>query len=226
MRKNLSPWLHQLDKERVSATLGRDLRTDVAIIGAGIAGVATAFFTLKNTEKRVVLLERFKLAHGATGHNAGQIVSYFERGFASLVDEFGLELAAEGEGAVEDAWELLDEMYTDAELDIPLSRFIGHAGLTSYGQVLWHLRANRLRKQAGGLHTRTLLVSESADFVRDIPREYAGLYSLVPESQIRQTLETDMKIVGSTAVQSRNSTIKTCGEPYCFNSRKGGHPNS
>jgi len=193
MRKNLSPWLHQLDKERVSATLGRDLRTDVAIIGAGIAGVATAFFTLKNTEKRVVLLERFKLAHGATGHNAGQIVSYFERGFASLVDEFGLELAAEGEGAVEDAWELLDEMYTDAELDIPLSRFIGHAGLTSYGQVLWHLRANRLRKQAGGLHTRTLLVSESADFVRDIPREYAGLYSLVPESQIRQTLETDMK---------------------------------
>src|SRR3989344_9361650 len=117
MRKNISPWLHQLDKERKPVVLGKDLKTDVAIIGAGIAGIATAFFTLKHTDKRVVILERFKLAHGATGHNAGQIVSYFERGFAGLVEEFGLKMAAEGEGAVESAWELLDEMYTEASLD-------------------------------------------------------------------------------------------------------------
>src|SRR3989344_402514 len=178
MRKNISPWLWQLDKERAPVKLGHDIETDVAIIGACIAGIATAFFTLKYTDKKVVMLERHKRAHGATGHNAGQVVSYFERGFSSLVDEFGLELAAEGEGAIEDAWGLLDEMFAGAKLDIPLSRFVVHGGLTSYAQLLWHLKANHLRKLAGGLLVRKLLISNTADFIRDIPKEFKTLYEL------------------------------------------------
>ena len=192
MKKNVSPWLLQLDKERKHVSLDKDLKTDVAIIGAGIAGVATAFFILKHTDKRVVILERFKLAHGATGHNAGQVVSYFERGFAGLVEEFGLKMAAEGEGAVESAWELLDEMYTEASLDIPFSRFEGRAGLTSYAQILWHLKDNFLRRKAGGLSIRKIYIAETADFARDIPYEYHHLYELVPQKQILELLETKM----------------------------------
>ena len=137
MKKNRSPWLHQLRQDREWRTLTADLATDVAIVGGGIAGVASAFYTLKYTNLNVALFERFKLAHGATGHNAGQVTSYFERGFASLVEEFGLSKAARGQKDVEDAWHLLDEMYTDAGLDIPLSRFIGHAGVSSREQVLF-----------------------------------------------------------------------------------------
>lgn len=193
MKKNVSPWLHQLDKEREHLVLDADVDTDVAIIGAGIAGIATAFFTLKHTDKRVVVLERFKLAHGATGHNAGQVTSYFERGFAGLVEEFGLKMAAEGEASIEGAWELLDEMYTEAKLDIPFSRFEGHAGLTSYAQVLWHLKDNFLRRKAGGLGARKIFIAETADFVKDIPREYTHLFELVPQAQILELLETEMK---------------------------------
>jgi glycine/D-amino acid oxidase-like deaminating enzyme len=192
MRKNISPWLHQLDHERRHVQLESDTETDVAIIGAGIAGISTAFFTLKYTEKSVAVIERYKLAHGATGHNAGQVVSYFERGFTSLVEEFGLAMAAEGEGAIEDAWGLLDEMYAEASLDVPLPRFLGHGGLTSYQQVLWHLKANFLRRQAGGLHERKLLVSENASFVADIPREFHGLYELAPREKVMEMLETQM----------------------------------
>lgn len=202
MKKNVSPWLHQLDKDRPHVALDKDIQTDVAIIGAGIAGVATAFFTLKHTNKKVVILDRFKLAHGATGHNAGQVVSYFERGFASLVEEFGLQMAAEGEAAVEGAWELLDEMYTEASLDIPFSRFIGHAGLTSYAQIQWHLKDNLLRRKAGGLNVRKIFVAEDASFVRDIPQEYRHLYDLVPQKEILEVLETDVKdFVAAISVQ-------------------------
>ncbi len=189
MRKNISPWIHQLDANRTHRKLESDLDTDVAVVGAGIAGVSSAFYILKNTDKRVCLLERFKLAHGATGHNAGQIVSYFERGFASLVEEFGLEMAARGEKVIEDAWGLLDEMYMDAQLDIPFSRFIGHAGLSSYEQVQWHLKNSLIRKRAG-LSARRLLVSENAPFVDTIPHEYDGLYALVPDKDILSLLET------------------------------------
>src|SRR6185369_12200034 len=131
MKKNSSPWLRQLQSNRVSQTLTHDIATPVAIIGAGIAGIASAFYLLKHTNRSVVILERYKLAHGATGHNAGQIVSYFERGFASLVAAFGLEQAAAGAKAIEDAWHLLDEMYTDAALELPVSRFEGHAAISS-----------------------------------------------------------------------------------------------
>ena len=192
MRKNLSPWLHQLNKERRTKKLDTDITIDVAIVGSGIAGVSTAFFTLKHTNNNVAIVERFKLAHGATGHNAGQVVSYFERGFTSLVDEFGLRMAAEGEGAIEDAWQQLDEIYREAELDIPFSKFLGHAGLTNYAQVLWHLKANMLRKKAGGLHERKILISDSADFVGDIPHEFRTLYTLVPKRHLMEVLETEM----------------------------------
>ncbi|MCC2631200.1 MAG: dependent oxidoreductase, partial [Candidatus Paceibacter sp.] len=78
MRKNHSPWLYQLRQDRVSQGLHQDVTADIAIIGAGIAGISTAFFILKNTNRNVTIFEGYKLAHGATGHNAGQVVSYFE----------------------------------------------------------------------------------------------------------------------------------------------------
>jgi hypothetical protein len=189
MKKNHSPWLHQLNKERQNQTLTKDIRTDVAIVGAGIAGISTAYFILKNTNKHVVLVDRFKLAHGATGHNAGQVVSYFERGFASLVDEFGLEMAARDQLNIEQTWQLLDEMYTEAGLSMTFSRFLGHAGLSSFDHVMLHLKNNFFRKKAG-LSTERMLVSEDADFISRIPEEYRELYTLAPHKEVLALLET------------------------------------
>lgn len=201
MQKNNSPWLHQLNHEREHVSLANDRESDVAIVGAGIAGIATAFFILKKTDKTVVMLERFKLAHGATGHNAGQVVSYFERGFASLVEEFGLTLAAQGQQAIEAAWELLDEMYTDAGLDIPFSRFVGHAGLVSYEQVLWHLEDNFLRNKAG-LRVDPMRICAEEDFVEHIPEKYRGLYTIAPAKEVLATLETkQQKFVAALSSQ-------------------------
>lgn len=192
MRKNVSPWLHQLNKERPQKTLEKDIATDVVIVGAGIAGVASAFFTLKYTQKKVVLLDRFRLAHGATGHNAGQVVSYFERGFASIVKEFGSTLAAAGQTAIDNAWELLDEMYTDAKLDIPFSRFLGYGGLTSYEQVAWYLE-NDFKKRAAGISSSLMQIAKESGIAERLPREYDGLYEVVPYEKIFELLETRQK---------------------------------
>jgi glycine/D-amino acid oxidase-like deaminating enzyme len=189
MRKNVSPWLHQLDTERAHEELRRDIATDVAIIGAGIAGIATAFEILEKTTKSVVVLERWKIAHGATGHNAGQVVAHFERGLKSLADEFGLDLAAQGQKDVENAWNILDHIYAKAKLDIPYFKFMGRTGFTSAEQVMLRLENNRLRKEAG-LHIERIFISEDAGFVSRIPRRYVGLYSLVKREKIIDLLET------------------------------------
>lgn len=201
MKINRSPWIHQLDRERKPQKLSSDITTDVVIVGAGIAGISTAFFILKYTDKKVVVVDKGKLAHGATGHNAGQIASYFERPFHEIVEEFGLKMACEGQTAVEDAWELLDEAYTEAKLSVPLSRFIGHAGFSSFDQVMRHLKDNYERKR-GGIKTEQFRISDSAPFLNSIPEQYSDLYETVPHNEVLKCLETDrMEYIAALSYQ-------------------------
>lgn len=190
MRKNKSPWLHQLDRERPFESLERDIETDVVIVGAGIAGISTAFYALEAGRKRVVVVDRFKLGHGATGHNAGQVVGHFERGLKSLVDEYGLEAAIKGQEAIEEGWDILEHIYTEAGLDIPFFKFLGRTGLISKEQVVLRLENNRLRLE-GGLDTEIIAIAESVGFLDDIQKNYAGLFEIVSEKTIQALLETE-----------------------------------
>lgn len=187
--KNLSPWIHQLNKDRETTKLSSDLETDVAIIGGGIAGIATAFFLLRDTDKRVVLVEGGRIGHGATGHNAGQLTSYLARSFADLVQEFSPQMVAEAHRNIEeDAWELLDTMYTEAGLDIAFSRFLGHLGVSDKGHLISLLEDNRLREE-NGLRKKEIIVSDHLDFLPELKEKYDGLYSLSPHKTILERLE-------------------------------------
>ncbi len=186
---NNSPWIHQLNHERATTKLGTDLQTDVAVIGAGIAGISTAFYLLKHTQKKVAVLEGYKLAHGATGHNGGHMVTYFERPFVELVAEFGLELAVEGQRDIDSSWELAEEIYTEAGLDITLMRFESYDGLSTKEQILHHLEDDYLRRK-GGLHTKVLEIWEDAEFLPEIPAKYHDHISLVTREEIALKLET------------------------------------
>lgn len=190
MNNNRSPWLHQLKINRPIDVLRNDVSTDVAIVGAGIAGVMTAYFLLKNTDKEVLLIEGNRVAHGATGHNAGQIVFEFEREFYLLVEKYGLELAAEAEHSVRNAWLLLEEIYADANLSTPMSSFMGYNGYTHLSRVIEELQSNALRVEAG-LQVFPIYISEYVEGIETIPREYSHLYSLVPHEDVLSLLETN-----------------------------------
>ena len=124
-----SPWVAQLAPDGPPRPLDADAATDVAIVGAGIAGVATAFFTLRQTDRRVLLIERDRVGRGATGHNAGQLTTYFERPLYDIAGEFGADMAIEGQRAFDDAHDLLDTMAAEAGVSVRLERFTGHMGM-------------------------------------------------------------------------------------------------
>jgi glycine/D-amino acid oxidase-like deaminating enzyme len=63
-------------------------------------------------------------------------------------------------------------------------------GMLTLNHVLVHLRNNQLRVD-GGLRLEACAVSEEADFVDEIPAEFAELYTVVPQARIRELLETD-----------------------------------
>lgn len=182
-----SPWVDQLRVGDPPRPLTGDLVTDVVVVGAGIAGAATAFFVLRDTDRSVVLLERGRIGHGATGHNAGQLATYFERPLTDLVEQYGVALAMAAQRDLDGVWELLELMVDELGLDHPYERFTGNMGMFNHHQVRVHLRHSVLRRDHG-LHVPGLLVSAAAPFVHDLEPEFDGLYEVVPDVRIREVL--------------------------------------
>jgi glycine/D-amino acid oxidase-like deaminating enzyme len=184
-----SPWIHQLGPDLPAAPLETDISTDVAIIGAGIAGTATAFFLLRDTDVNVLLVERDRAGRGATGHNAGQLTTYFERPLFDLVDAYGFDAAITAQGAIDDSWDLLDVMVSESGATARVDRFVGHLGMFTLNHVKTHLLESSLR-QRGGLRVPSCVVSEDAPFLGEIPAEYAPLYSVGTAERVRELLGT------------------------------------
>lgn len=188
---NNSPWLAQLKRTRPVEPLEENISTDVCIVGGGIAGITTAFFLLMKTKKRVVLLEAHKIAHGATGHNAGQITSYFETPLRDLVQKFGFAKAIHAQKVIEeDARILFEKVFIDAFLQTPHSEFIGYNGLMTEAQILGALEDLRLRSESNVLRIRPLLIDAVWLEEHRIPRGYTHLYTAVKQDNILQLLET------------------------------------
>ena len=116
----LSPWLYQLRRQRPLHRLVQHQKTDVVIIGGGIAGAVTAYHILRDTTERVVLLEAHRVGHGASGHNAGMMVAKIERPTRDLVQEFGEEVVKKGLRALDRSWDILETLRRDLELQTPI----------------------------------------------------------------------------------------------------------
>ncbi len=189
---NQSPWIQQLNRTRPVVPLSQHIETDVAIVGGGIAGVVTAYFTLKHTDKEVVIIEADKIAHGATGHNAGQITPYIEKPMHEIVMMFGEKMAVEGAGFIDSGWDLMGQIFKDANLKTPYYTFTGYDGYTSIPQLLAALE-NNLYRANGGLKPQDILISDTIDIEAEIPKKYEALYKTVPHENILELVESNNK---------------------------------
>jgi len=185
---NRSPWIAQLAPDGPPRPLSGHVETDVVVVGAGIAGIATAFFLLRETPLRVVLLERDRVARGASGRNAGQLTTYFERPLSAIAEEFGAARAAEAQRGIEGAHDLLDVIVRESGATVRVERFVGHMGMFNAHQAEVHLRCQATRDE-GGLARQTVVVSEEAEYLPQLSEAYAGLFTVVPQAEIRELLE-------------------------------------
>ena len=80
------------EREALFPPLASDLQTDVAIIGAGIAGMHCAWH-LRESGLRVALLEARQLGHQATGRSTAKVTSQHGLRYVSLKRSFGEENA-------------------------------------------------------------------------------------------------------------------------------------
>ncbi len=73
-------------------TLSQDVTVDVAVVGAGLAGVMTAKL-LKQAGKTVALIEADRIGQGASGHTTAKVSALQQLIYADLIDQHGTEKA-------------------------------------------------------------------------------------------------------------------------------------
>ncbi len=86
-----SYWIASTEDTNYPA-LNENITVDIAIVGAGIVGIATAF-QLLNSGMTIAILEGGKIAQATTGHTTAKVTSQHGLIYAQLISRFGRELA-------------------------------------------------------------------------------------------------------------------------------------
>ena len=68
---NKSIWINK-DNNDIEEKLKENIECDILIIGGGIAGLSTAYY-LKESNKKIVLIDKDRIGYGATSKNTGKL---------------------------------------------------------------------------------------------------------------------------------------------------------
>ena len=96
--------------------LDKDIKTDVLVIGAGIAGILTAYM-LRENGKEVVLIDKDEVCSGNTKNTTAKITSQHDLIYDKLISEFGLDMAKQYAKANELAIEKYEKIIKERKID-------------------------------------------------------------------------------------------------------------
>ncbi|MCP8969627.1 FAD-dependent oxidoreductase [Ectobacillus ponti] len=117
--------------------LNENLHVDVAVIGAGISGITTAYLLAKEGVK-VALLDAGKILNGTTGHTTAKLTVQHSMTYAGLIQTHGQEKAKQYYEANLAGLNLVKELVESHSIDCDFSEQESwiYANTPSYGKKL------------------------------------------------------------------------------------------
>ncbi|MNJ99826.1 Gamma-glutamylputrescine oxidoreductase [compost metagenome] len=104
--------------------------TDVAIVGAGIAGLTTAYILLKNGFE-VIVIDKDDLGYGETARTSAHLSDILDEGFQELIRLHGEEGAQKAFASHSDAIDLIEKIIAEEFIDCDFSRVDGYLYISS-----------------------------------------------------------------------------------------------
>ncbi len=121
---SLSVWM---DDVVMPATqkLTENLTCDVCIVGAGLAGITTAYLLAKEG-KKVIVLEAKKIGGGETGRTTAHLANALDDRFTELIRLFGVEGARKAAQSHGQAIDKIEEIVKELNIDCDFVRVDGY----------------------------------------------------------------------------------------------------
>jgi glycine/D-amino acid oxidase-like deaminating enzyme/nitrite reductase/ring-hydroxylating ferredoxin subunit len=108
-----------------TSTLQESISCDVCVVGAGLAGITTAYL-LSKEGKKVVVIDARAVGDGNTGRTTAHLASALDDGFPNLISLFGTDgtrLAVQSHQAAIDK---IEEIAKDENIDCDFTRVDGY----------------------------------------------------------------------------------------------------
>ncbi|MBG1258807.1 FAD-dependent oxidoreductase [Nostoc commune] len=118
--KHISYWIDSTPTTNFPS-LSNNLSVDVAIVGAGIAGI-TAATLLKRAGKTVAVIESQQISTGVSGHTTAKVTSLHQLIYADLIKNHGEEKAQIYAQSNQAALEFVAKTVTEEQIDCDFSR--------------------------------------------------------------------------------------------------------
>ncbi len=145
--------------------LDRDVTADVAVVGAGIAGVATAYF-LASAGAKVVVLEARRVAEAASGRNAGFLLAGVAENFVAAARRYGERNALRIWRFTKRTQALVRSLVAEDAIDCAL-RWNGSDQIAGDDEEWREIRASAERLRSEGVAVSVDLQRRSATYADD-----------------------------------------------------------
>lgn len=120
----LSVWQPDISMPFTTA-LTENITTDVCIVGAGIAGLTTAYLLAKEG-KKVVVLDAGEIAGGETSRTTAHLTWALDDGFRTLIDSMGKDKALLAFQSHRDAVDKIEQIIKDENINCDFKRLPGY----------------------------------------------------------------------------------------------------
>ena len=124
MPKSTSVWINTSSRQQ-SATLNQDTSADVCVIGAGIAGLTTAYL-LARDGRSVVLVDAGEVGNGQTAVTTAHLSSVIDDGFGEMLRLHGPDGARLAHDSHDKAVDRIAMICSDENIDCHFERVDGY----------------------------------------------------------------------------------------------------
>jgi glycine/D-amino acid oxidase-like deaminating enzyme len=155
--KGESVWNHTTDRVEY-APLGHNFSIDVAVIGAGIAGLTTAYL-LKQQGVKVAVFEKYHIGDSISGYTTAKVASQHGLAYTELIDKFGMHDARIYGRANQSAIDVIEAIIADEKIQCDWRREDSYVFTDKQEEV------SKLQEEAANAAKLGL----PADFVKETP---------------------------------------------------------
>ena len=108
------------------ASLNHDLKADICVIGAGIAGLTTAYLLQKYEGKSVVAIDAWTVGAGETGRTTAHVTYAYDDGYAQLEKQYSHDELRIIAGSHKAAIDRIENIIADEHIDCDFERVDGY----------------------------------------------------------------------------------------------------